>query len=233
MLTKMSLSVILAISCFATETFAQCENGVCQMRTPLRNTANKLLQAAPVRSMMQAARPANWRVLSGSSASCSGAAAKSCSGQSVAPTACYDVAQSIAGTPAVASSTVEAQGVISDRAAFRRALKTATRNQVAAGNITQGQAFLLNGLAFFPAKADAIQAAIHDAAIDEGLATATAIDWDAIASFIERILPLILQLIQLFGSVENVFNNVDSIVLHSNGMAEVFLTHGYSFTMAA
>lgn len=185
-----------------------CVNGVCQMRTPLRTAVSNIAENKPVRTVLSVARPANWRVFSQSTPSCSGA--QSCSGSSsvnVAPSAAYSVPSQpiiVADSSAIvqsasSSSVVEAAGIISDRMAFRRSLKEATRNQVAQGNITPGQALLLNGLTFFPAKCDAVMAAVHDAAIDEGLATATAIDWDGLASFIERILPIILQLIQLFG----------------------------------
>lgn len=211
---------------FSPDAFGQCVNGVCQMRTPVRSTVKAIVNAAPIRSTIQAARPANWKVFSGGSVSCSGstvAPSVSCSGSQIAPTACYCVEQSFIGSApivsvapvvsvapivsevvetsvaSVSSSDAGALGVVSDRIAFRRSLKAATRNQVAAGNITPGQAMLLNGLAFFPAKCDAVMAAVHDAAIEEGLATTAAIDWDGLASFIERILPIILQLIQLFG----------------------------------
>lgn len=185
------LLVLGFVGFLAIESQAQCVNGVCQMRTPVRSTVASIVQAAPVRRTVNAVRPANWRVFSNARASCSGVSVQSCSGS--APTAVQTA------TAVAEVATVDAQGLISDRASFRRSLKTATRNQVAAGNITQAQAFLLNGLAFFPAKADAIMAAVHDAAIDEGLATTQAIDWEGLAGFIERILPLILQLIQLFG----------------------------------
>jgi hypothetical protein len=45
-----------------------------------------------------------------------------------------------------------------------------------------------------------IQAWVHENAIQEGLATTQAPDWNAIIDFIERLVPLIIQLIDLFGS---------------------------------
>jgi hypothetical protein len=131
-----------------------------------------------------------------------------------------------------AQAEMSAAGFRSDRVAFRRSLKKATQNQVAQGKITSAQAMILNGLTFFPNKCDEMMAAIQDAAVDEGLATTQAIDWDGLIGFIERIMPIILQLIQLFGSVDSMMENVQGLVLLPESKCFVALRDGSSLILA-
>lgn len=87
---------------------------------------------------------------------------------------------------------------IGDRVKFRRNLLEAARNARQAGDITPAQYFLLSAASRSPIVLDQIQAAVHEAAIEEGLATPQAVDWDALLAFIEKLIPIIIQLIDLF-----------------------------------
>lgn len=274
------LSVALfALFAFPLQSFAQCVNGVCQMRTPVRSTIQNIIetqpvrssiqhviQAQPIRSTFEAVRPANWRVFSGSlgcsgsvrdtsctaavrvsstcsefqrhSPSCSGGASYSSSPVYVENSQpyTYSLPNSVVGeVSSMGIASVEVSSVAgfrSDRVAFRRALKKATQNQVAEGKLTKAQAALLNGLSFFPSRADAMMAAIHDAAIDEGLATTQAIDWDGLIGFIERLMPIILQLIELFGSLESMLDKVQYIVSLSPESCFVALKDGSALVLS-
>ncbi len=103
------------------------------------------------------------------------------------------------------SPTISATGTqaiqplaIGDRIKFRRALLAAARQARESGEITAIQFFMLSAASRNPNVLDKMQAAVHEAAIEEGLATAQAIDWDALISFIEKLIPIIIQLIDLF-----------------------------------
>lgn len=87
---------------------------------------------------------------------------------------------------------------IGDRSKFRRTLLAAARQARQAGDITAAQFFMLSAASRNPAALDKMQAAVHEAAIEEGLATAQAIDWDSLLDFIEKLIPIIIQLIDLF-----------------------------------
>ena len=83
--------------------------------------------------------------------------------------------------------------------AFRRSLLEAARNARKSGEITAVEFFMLSAASRNPATLDKMQAAIHEAAIEEGLATAQAIDWNSLIDFIEKLIPIIIKLIDLFG----------------------------------
>ena len=103
--------------------------------------------------------------------------------------------------PAIAKAAeagIQALG-IGDRVKFRRALLQAARQARDAGEITAGQFFLLSAASRNPNVLEKMQGAVHEAAIEEGLATTQAPDWDGLISFIEKLIPLIIQLINLFG----------------------------------
>jgi len=103
--------------------------------------------------------------------------------------------------PAIAQAAeagIQALG-IGDRVKFRRALLQAARQARDAGEITAGQFFLLSAASRNPNVLEKMQGAVHEAAIEEGLATTQAPDWDGLISFIEKLIPLIIQLINLFG----------------------------------
>jgi len=91
------------------------------------------------------------------------------------------------------------QLAIGDRVAFRRSLLEAARNARKSGEITAVEFFMLSAASRNPATLDKMQAAIHEAAIEEGLATAQAIDWNSLIDFIEKLIPIIIKLIDLFG----------------------------------
>lgn len=87
---------------------------------------------------------------------------------------------------------------ISDRMAFRRALLAAGRQARDSGEITSMEFFALSAASRSPRVLERMQAAVHEAAIEEGLATTQAIDWDSLIVFIEKLIPIIIKLIELF-----------------------------------
>lgn len=101
--------------------------------------------------------------------------------------------------PQITIVTAEIQTVASERRKFHRVLMQAARNARADGKITSFQLAAFSLLSRNPASMDKIQAVIHETAISEGLATATAINWEQLIKFIEKLIPLIIQLIGLFG----------------------------------
>lgn len=106
----------------------------------------------------------------------------------------------------VASSTQATAEVsqlrIGDRISFRKSLLAAARNARDAGEITSLEFFLLSASSRNPAVLERMQAAVHEAAIEEGLATTQAIDWDQLIQFIEKLIPIIIKLIELFGQAQ-------------------------------
>lgn len=87
----------------------------------------------------------------------------------------------------------------SDRQKFRVAFLQANRQARANGQITAFEFATLAVAARSPAALDKIQQVVHETAIQEGLATATAIDWDGLIGFLEKLIPLIIKIIGLFG----------------------------------
>lgn len=71
-------------------------------------------------------------------------------------------------------------------------------SQLERGKITQDQYDALSLAIKFPGVAAKIEAALTETAIENGLATTQAIDWEKLADFIERMIPIILKLIDLF-----------------------------------
>jgi len=96
-----------------------------------------------------------------------------------------------------ATSTVETLS-IGDRREFRKALLDAGRKARDSGEITSMEFFALAAASRNPRVLEKMQAAVHEAAIEEGLATTQAIDWDSLISFIEKLIPIIIKLIDLF-----------------------------------
>ena len=107
--------------------------------------------------------------------------------------------------PVVDTSTYELSAVVVsagnaiERRKCIKAVMQAARQAKDKGTITSFQLATLSVLARTPATFEKIQLVIHETAIEEGLATATAIDWNALIAFIEKLIPLIIQLIGLFG----------------------------------
>lgn len=103
-------------------------------------------------------------------------------------------------SPEIAKSATQAIQplAVGDRVKFRRVLLTAAKQARDEGDISAAQYFLLSAASRSPKVLDQIQAALHEQAIEEGLATPQAIDWDALLAFIEKLIPIIIQLIDLF-----------------------------------
>jgi hypothetical protein len=97
-----------------------------------------------------------------------------------------------------ASLAVETQGV-AENIVFLRALLKAASNQRRAGNITIEEYLVIARSARNPEKLQELRDSMADAAVEEGLATTTAINWDGLIAFIEKLLPIILKLIDMFG----------------------------------
>jgi len=112
------------------------------------------------------------------------------------------VVTSIGSTVSPSIASVGTQSIaplaIGDRIKFRQTLIAAARKAREAGDITPAQFFLLSAASRNPIALDKMQAAVHEAAIEDGLATPQAIDWDNLLSFIEKLIPIIIQLIGLF-----------------------------------
>jgi hypothetical protein len=58
--------------------------------------------------------------------------------------------------------------------------------------------FALSAASRNPRVLEKMQAAVHEAAIEEGLASTQAIDWSSLIDFIEKLIPIIIKLIDLF-----------------------------------
>jgi hypothetical protein len=100
-------------------------------------------------------------------------------------------------TGSIVSSTAEAS-VTARRSEFRKTLLTAARKARDSGEISQLQYGRLVVATLRPRELANIEAWAHEYAIQDGLATAQAPDWNAIIEFIEKLIPLIIQLIDLF-----------------------------------
>jgi predicted nuclease of predicted toxin-antitoxin system len=148
--------------------------------------------------------------IASSTYTCSGTKS-SCAGSTVlsvqtTPTVVY-LETATVSTQQVAAQQVEALANINSLAERRKCIKAvmqAARQSRDDGKITSFDVATLSILSRTPASMAKIQAVIHETAIEEGLATATAIDWDALISFIEKLIPLIIKLIGLFGGTNNV-----------------------------
>ena len=102
--------------------------------------------------------------------------------------------------PAIAQAAaagVEALA-IGDRRDFRKSLLEAARKARQAGEITPMEYFALSAASRNPRVLEKMQAAVHEAAIEEGLASTQAIDWSSLIDFIEKLIPIIIKLIDLF-----------------------------------
>lgn len=112
------------------------------------------------------------------------------------------VISSIGSTVSPSIAQVGTQAIqplaIGDRIAFRRSLLEAARQAKKAGDITAVEFFLLSAASRNPNTLDKMQQAVHEAAIEDGLATAQAIDWNNLIDFIEKLIPIIIKLIDLF-----------------------------------
>lgn len=112
---------------------------------------------------------------------------------------------------------------------FRQALMKAAGNAHRNGDVTILEYFAVARSSLNPTKLAEMQQSIHEAAVQVGLATATAIDWDSLIAFIEKLLPIILKLIDLFGY--NV-NDIEQFYV-SNGEATLIMNDGFAFIIAS
>ncbi len=95
--------------------------------------------------------------------------------------------------------TSDASILSTTNTAFRRTLLQAARESRKSGAIDTKQYFTIVAASYNPRAMDRIRSAVQDAAIEEGLVAVNAeIDWDAILAFIKELIPLIIQLIELF-----------------------------------
>lgn len=95
---------------------------------------------------------------------------------------------------AVSSATILAN----DRATFRRAFMKSLKAAKQSGAISDLEYLRIVTMSLRPASIDKIRETVQESAIQEGLATATAINWDGLISFMEKLIPLIVKLIDLF-----------------------------------
>jgi len=102
--------------------------------------------------------------------------------------------------PSLAPTLPAESSILAKRADFRQVFLKAVRKARDDGEINAFQHGRLVVAALRPRELANIQAWVHENAIQEGLASAQAPDWNAIIDFIERLIPLIIQLIDLFGS---------------------------------
>ncbi len=122
------------------------------------------------------------------------------------PTVSYGSSGSSMGsagsTPTVAPSLPSAgTASVLRKSDFRASLMKAAKAAREKGEITAAQYFKIAAMSRIPKVAANLEAAMQEAAIEEGLASATGqIDWDAIIEFIEKLIPLIIQLIDLFSA---------------------------------
>lgn len=201
----------------------ECVNGQCQMRTPLRTAVSKIIEAAPVRSAIQAVRPANWKVFNQSCSQCSGLPAsysqaipytapfnyvQDCgttqmmieqqrydSGYYVQPASSYSysyVVPSATQSGEVTSlgfteQSVSATSKFSDRVAFRRTFVKAVDKALKDGKINRWQALTIRVASRNDRIMNELQAALTQQAIEDGVATPNAIDWDGLLDFINNI----------------------------------------------
>jgi len=104
-----------------------------------------------------------------------------------------------AGVPTLAPAADQVS-VLSRRSDFRTALMAAAKESRQKGEISVAEYFKIAAMSRLPKVLANLEASIHEAAIEEGLATTQAPDWNSIIEFIQKLIPLIIQLIDLFGS---------------------------------
>jgi len=87
---------------------------------------------------------------------------------------------------------------VGERVKFRRALLAAGRKAKESGEISTLEFFVLSAASRNPVALQRMQEAVQEAAIEDGLASVNAVDWDSLIAFIEKLIPLIIKLIDLF-----------------------------------
>lgn len=122
---------------------------------------------------------------------------------------CFYVDQGVVtSAPVIHSTVVKAESTVQANAettakraqSFRRELLKAAEQGVREGDISRLDMLRLRLVSLNPAQLDRIHQAVSEQAVADGRAMSVqAIDWSQLADFIKEILPLILQLISLFG----------------------------------
>jgi len=118
---------------------------------------------------------------------------------------CYDVVSTVtipvATTVAPFAGTQDATDAAfipamkSDTAKFRKNLLEAARLARRSGDISMLQHFAIIRASRNLKELERLKGDVHEFAIEDGMATIQAIDWDKLLSFIEKLLPIILKLI--------------------------------------
>ena len=116
----------------------------------------------------------------------------------VSPNNCSQVV-AVNGVPVVMSSAEPNQILKSDTVKFKRSLLQAARQARKTGEISMGQHLAIIVASQRPATLERMKVAAHELAVEDGMATAASVDWDKLIGFLEKLIPLIVQIIGLFG----------------------------------
>ena len=111
------------------------------------------------------------------------------------PVVSRSVVSEVVSESVVATASTEATTLRSDSRAFKKALLESARQARRSGEISLGQHLAVIAIAQRPAKLEEMKGSVHELAIEDGLATATAVDWMKLIEFIIRVLP---ELIAIF-----------------------------------
>ena len=122
---------------------------------------------------------------------------------------CYDVVSTVASTVTVPTSTTVGSFAAkqdatdaafipvlkSDSAKFRKNLLEAARLARRSGDISIFQHLAIISASRNLKTLEKLKGDVHELAIEDGMASIQAIDWDKLLAFIEKLLPIILKLI--------------------------------------
>lgn len=111
------------------------------------------------------------------------------------PVVSRSVVSEVVSASTVATASTEATTLRSDSRSFKRALLESARQARRSGEISLGQHLAVIAIAQRPAKLEEMKGSVHELAIEDGLATATSVDWMKLIEFIIRVLP---ELIAIF-----------------------------------
>lgn len=136
---------------------------------------------------------------------------------------------SVTVSPQTLSQDQNEISILARRSGFRQSLMEAAREAHDRGLITDEQLGELRIKSLRPKVLAGMQTFVHETAMDEGLASAQAPDWGAIIDFIERLIPLIIKLIDLFGVNDMRLNEVQYVNAESY---EGYLRWDTSFGLA-
>ncbi len=115
--------------------------------------------------------------------------------------------QAVSSYPVVVSSvpvitetvSVASVSASASKTSFRKALLKAAEDANREGTITRAELLKLRVVTLVPSVSNNLQQAVAEQAVMDGQAASIqAIDWEGLAEFLKTIMPLILQLIDLF-----------------------------------